>query len=643
MHRSAQLECRAIEGQPAQFEISISSETPAARWYGREILSHDAGAVDLSLLNRGGALLFAHGRDVNYGLVPVGKIVRAWLDEEKRQCRAVIEMDEDDPDSARLKSKLEKGMLSGVSIGYRLLTPYQQLKAGDTSANGRFTGPAYVATRWQPHEISLEPVPADPTVGVGRTMEEACEMALKEKQEGTTPAEVLPKEGQRTQEPVPATMPPMQDDGALTRAVQAERERTTQIDALCARFGVDDKTRSQYLSEGQTVDQVRAAILERLSAERPPVAGGIGRETGVTVDELDKVRAAAADGLLIRAGYAPEKPADGAGEFAGMSFSRIAVECLSRSGVEDANRMSAEQLFRRSMTPDSAFVSILSNVANRIVLGSRDTVPTTFQLWTSKASASDFKPTEFYEIGEAGELLEVPQNGELKEARLSDAAVATRRLLTFGRRITFTRQLFINDDIGLVSRTLTRFSLAAQRGINTAVYDLLKQNPVMYDGNRLFSAAHRNLGIGAAPSTATFAEARKKMRTQRDISDNAYLNLSPAYILSSAADETEIEKLLTSLADPGSSNSGVANVFRNRMQLIVDAELDVDSGAQPYYFAADPRMADTIEVCYLNGSETPIVESRMAFDELGVQYRVYIDRGVTLLGYRGLFKNPGKA
>ena len=596
-------------------------------------------------MNRGGALLFAHGRDVNYGLVPVGRIVRAWLDEEKRQCRAVIEMDEDDPDSARLKSKLEKGMLSGVSIGYRLLTPYQQLKAGDTSANGRFMGPAYVATRWQPHEISLEPVPADPTVGVGRTMEEACEMALKEKQEGTTPAE-----GQRTQELVPAVTPPVPDDAALTRAVQAERERTTQIDALCARFGIDDKARSQYLSEGQTVDQVRAAILERLSAERPPVAAGTGRETGVTVDELDKVRAAAADGLLIRAGYAPEKPADGAGEFAGMSFSRIAVECLSRSGVEDANRMSAEQLFRRSMTPDSAFVSILSNVANRIVLGSRDTVPTTFQLWTSKASASDFKPTEFYEIGEAGELLEVPQNGELKEARLSDAAVATRRLLTFGRKITFTRQLFINDDIGLVSRTLTRFSLAAQRGINTAVYDLLKQNPVMYDGNRLFSAAHRNLGTGAAPSTATFAEARKKMRTQRDLSDNAYLNISPAYILSSAADETEVEKLLTSLADPGSSNSGVANVFRNRMQLTFGEAYGLElyneedlAVVRLIFPLTDTRMADTIEVCYLNGSETPIVESQMAFDELGVQYRVYIDRGVTLLGYRGLFKNPGKA
>ena len=51
---------------------------------------------------------------------------------------------------------------------------------------------------------------------------------------------ITPAEGQRTQEPVPAVTPPVTDDAALTRAVQAERERTTQIDALCTRFGVDD-------------------------------------------------------------------------------------------------------------------------------------------------------------------------------------------------------------------------------------------------------------------------------------------------------------------------------------------------------------------------------------------------------------------
>ena len=164
----------------------------------------------------------------------------------------------------------------------------------------------------------------------------------------------------------------------------------------------------------------------------------------------------------------------------------------------------------------------------------------------------------------------------------------------------------------------------------------------MYDGNTLFSAAHKNLCTGAAPGTAAFAEARKLMRRQKDLGGKVTMNISPAYVLTSSADETTIEALLASLADPSGSNSGVANVFRNKMQMVVDAELDVDSGAQPFYFAADPRMADTGEVDYLNGVETPAVEMQADFDRLGFRYRIYGDRGITLLGYRGLVKNPGK-
>ena len=53
-------------------------------------------------------------------------------------------------------------------------------------------------------------------------------------------------------------------------------------------------------------------------------------------------------------------------------------------------------------------------------------------------------------------------------------------------------------------------------------------------------------------------------------------------------------------------------------------------------------MADTVEVDYLNGVETPAVEMQADFDRLGFRYRIYGDRGITLLGYRGLVKNPGK-
>ena len=47
------------------------------------------------------------------------------------------------------------------------------------SADGRFTGPADIARKWTPYEISIVSVPADPTVGVGRVLEEETEQGAQ--------------------------------------------------------------------------------------------------------------------------------------------------------------------------------------------------------------------------------------------------------------------------------------------------------------------------------------------------------------------------------------------------------------------------------------------------------------------------------
>ena len=52
-------------------------------------------------------------------------------------------------------------------------------------------------------------------------------------------------------------------------------------------------------------------------------------------------------------------------------------------------------------------------------------------------------------------------------------------------------------------------------------------------------------------------------------------------------------------------------------------------------------MVDTVEITYLNGQKTPVIESQISFDVLGMKWRIYIDYGVTLLDYRGLYKNAG--
>ena len=628
------LECRAAEEGANRFEISFSSEAPVSRWGCREILLHTKDSVDLSRFAPGGAgsLLFAHGMDPRYGKLPVGRVVRAWLDEAERKCRAVIELDTDDPDAQRLQGKLERGMLSGVSVGCKV-NQWLELAAGDTSPDGRIEGPASLGIQWTPYEISLEPVPADATVGLGRAMEmeterEANSMGnITRNESGTIPAQ---------------SAPAAQEAPAAEDPVLAERRRATEIETLCRSFGEDP---GAYIREGTSVETVRAAILDRLSQERTPIVGRSSAETRgvqVTTDEGDKLRAAATDGLLLRSGVFVEHPADGAREFRGMGIQDVARECLRVSG-ENAARLSADEVLRRSLTPDSAFVSITSNAANRAVLGAMQHAPTTYQAWTSVGSAKDFKPTNIYEVNDGGTLREIPQNGEFTEAKLSDAPVAVRQLITVGKMLSFTRQMFINDEFDLILRMVTAHVQAFQRGINQAVYALLKANPAMLDGDQLFSSAHKNLGTAAAPGTDSFSEARLLMRRQTEADGVTRLNLSPAFVLCGAADETKVEQLLHSLAAPEGTNSGVANVFRSAMTPVVDAELDVDGGAQPFYFAAHPPLAPTIEVSYLNGVEAPTVETETDFDRLGIRYRVYGDRGVTLLGYRGLVKNPGKA
>lgn len=151
-------------------ELSFSSEAPYERWFGPEILSHDDGAVDLSRLLDVGTVLFTHGKDPNFGRMPIAGIDKAWLDANEKKAKALITFD-DDEDSDKIYQKVKKKILKGVSVGYAV-SSWEEVMPGKTSSNGRFTGPAYIALKWEPLEISIEPTPADPSVGVGRNIED---------------------------------------------------------------------------------------------------------------------------------------------------------------------------------------------------------------------------------------------------------------------------------------------------------------------------------------------------------------------------------------------------------------------------------------------------------------------------------------
>lgn len=248
--RAAPTDAMTVEAETRTIEFPFSSELPVERWFGNEVLSHRSGAADLSRLNDGGALLYNHNTDEIIGVVE-----RAWMADKRGFARVrfakTARADE-------ILGMVQDGIMRNVSFGYRIAEMTESVKDGQST---------YTATRWEPYEISLVTVPADPTVGIGRA-------DANEKR----PVHVI-----RAEEPAPIAptpekeIPEMTDTSATVtdagvHAALAERARISAISALGVRHGNADLARS-LIDGGKSLDEARAAFLETISAKQEPLNG----------------------------------------------------------------------------------------------------------------------------------------------------------------------------------------------------------------------------------------------------------------------------------------------------------------------------------------------------------------------------------
>lgn len=598
-------------GDVRQAELSLSSEEPCRRWFGNEILSHDAEAIDLSRLQEIGVVLFNHDRDR-----VIGRVLDVRLDEVTRKLRATIQFDEDE-ESERIYQKVCSGTLRGVSVGYAV-DVWESVEAGAKSSNGRFTGPCEVATRWTPYELSIVSVPADATVGVGRSYVENGDGNMDEQKNDI---DVKDQEREATQ---PA--PLVNAEAERQAAVAEERARVREIGTMCRQFGVDDVP---YINDGMSVEAVRAAILDKLAQERK------AQPVTVQIDEMDKFRAAATDGLAMRAGMAVENSAPGAEEFRGKRMMRLAAECVERELGKSTHAMDDETIVREALTGTGAFPGILSNVAHKSMAQAYQSAPTTYQFWTAQGSNSDFKDATRYRLSEADTLEKLNESGEFQAGGVTEGAAKTN-IATYGRMFSLTRQAIINDDMGALQQLPAIYGAAARRMINKMVYKMLQGNPKV-EGAVLFHADHKNL-CAEDISIEGLAKMKAAMAKQKNIKGKEYLNIQPAFLICPVELEVQAAQLISSVVDPTKANA-TPNPFANKMTVISEPELE---DAKTFYLAAAAGIAPTIEVTSLNGNLTPTMERAEQFDTLGIKWRIYMDVGVNLLDYRGIQKSTGK-
>lgn len=435
----------------------------------------------------------------------------------------------------------------------------------------------------------------------------------------------------------------------VQRALLQERQRIREITALCNEFGMEADS---YIDNNVTLDTVRSAALEHVRQQRAPISSR--GSVDVTNSEEDKFRAAAVDALLMRGGVALESPADGARQMMGMSLRDLAIESLGSEGIPGLNRKSADELFsllqqRQYYNPTAAFPSILDNAINKAYVEGHKKVAVTFDKWTQKGTLSDFKVNDnYYLAGPAGEFLEVPEGGEIKADLPKDAKRPTRKLKTFGRQFTLTRQAFINDDIGLVTRIPARYAESARRTINKQCYQILMDNAAIYDGTPLFGAAHKNV---LATGTGITKEAMEKMiaglQTQKNEFDEPII-VRPATLVVPVGLGFTIFTIFNSPTINTSGNTQAANpLFRyaSSIEIVEDPTINALAGGpgkvMPWFLIGHRDDTDFIEVDYLNGQEIPNIRRMETPGTLGFVWDIYLDWGIAVMDFRGAVKNPG--
>ena len=225
------------EVQDRTYEFPFSSEFPVARYFGNEILSHEADAANLNRLNDGAPLLFNHNPDKVIGVVE-----RAYIDGKRRRGYARVRFSRN-AFAQEILSDVKDGVLRNVSFGYSI-DKMEERGSGD-----------FVATAWSPYEISVVSVPADPGVGIGRSFEA-----------DTPAASAAP-----SPDPIPLMETATPDLAVVqAEAAQAERARISDITALCDKHGMADLGR-QLVESGRSIDEARAAVLDKLNIHQEPV------------------------------------------------------------------------------------------------------------------------------------------------------------------------------------------------------------------------------------------------------------------------------------------------------------------------------------------------------------------------------------
>lgn len=281
--RSGTFEASTANAEKRTIELSFSSEIELERWPGMlEVLSHEAGAVELDRLNNGAPLLFNHDLDEVLGVVESASIGA------DRKGRAVVRFGNSERASEVFRD-VQDGILRNVSVGYRI----KEIKLDES----REDVDRYMVRKWEPYEVSIVTVPADTSVGVGRSLK------------NSTHPKTMKLNSDAPEGGAQAPDIELVRSEAGKQAVASEQARVAAILDAGNQFGQRELA-EKALREGASLEQFRVMLLDEVSKSNKRVVEsskiGMGDKEARSFSLVKLLRALAAENPEDRKKFAEQ-------------------------------------------------------------------------------------------------------------------------------------------------------------------------------------------------------------------------------------------------------------------------------------------------------------------------------------------------
>lgn len=535
-----------------------------------------------------------------------------------------------------------------ASVGGRI-TKRKNVKENETyNVNGRDeTGPCIIASEFELWETSVVTFGADSATS---SVAASAENNLKDevKMSGELKSEISPVEVKKDEVKASDVAQMTQDVTASeiekNRAeMAAEYERIAEIKARAKEN--DDALVAQAIREGWTPDKFEVASLRasRPSAETAPKPMNLQAESKTL-----EVIALRSSGLINESRY-DEKTLEAADKIGNVGFQEF-CEIACGKNLPRYRRSPSEWLHAAFSTQNLSYV--LTRSFNAILLEAFYYTESEWRKVFNIGRVGDFKTYDRYRLNPVDfEFEPLTDGGKYKHGELGDSAYSVQAE-TFGKMYSITRKDIINDDMGVFSQIPKMIGFGASETLNRYCWTKFLNPSNDADGKSFYHADHGNLKTSCALSSANLSAARAQFLKQKKTKGGAKttgespLGIQPTRLVV----PIEIEDLALMLTKATYFNNGATtdnpadyNPQKGRWEVVSSPYLSDSNfsgySASTWYLFADPRRLAAFEISFLNGKDSPTIEKADAdFDTEGIQFKGYLDFGISQQDYRAAMK-----